>query len=69
VTKGDLLIERQGPESVLERTDKMSVLKVAELRSVQFRRQSELSLSAAETKNANGLRRQITELDEQLAGS
>ncbi|MDG2221163.1 MAG: peptidase M50 [Rubripirellula sp.] len=68
VTEGDLLLEMQDQELILKRDEKASELKVAELRAIQFRRQGELSLSATETENAKGLQRQVSELDEQLAG-
>jgi putative peptide zinc metalloprotease protein len=68
VEKGALLLELRDPELILKRDEKASELKIAELRTIQFRRQGELSQSAAEAENAESLRRQVAELDEQLSG-
>ena len=68
VDKGTLLLELRDPELMLRRDEKASELKVAELRAIQFRRQGSVSKSAAEAENAASLRRQVAELDEQLAG-
>lgn len=68
VEKGALLLELRDPELSLQRDAKESELKIAELKAIQFRRQGQLSRSAAETENAESLRRQLIELDEQLAG-
>jgi multidrug efflux pump subunit AcrA (membrane-fusion protein) len=68
VKQGLLLVELDDPELLIQRDRKTDDLKIAQLRAVQYRRQGELSRSAAECENAASLRRQIIELNEQLDG-
>ena len=68
VLPGMLMLELDNPELVMQRDDVADELAMAELRAVQFRRQSELSRSAAESENAESLRRRLAELDQQIAG-
>ncbi|MEM8669706.1 MAG: site-2 protease family protein [Planctomycetota bacterium] len=68
VEKGTLLLELRDPELSLQRDEKEAERKIAELKAIQFRRQGDVSRSAAESENAASLSRQIAELDEQLAG-
>lgn len=68
VKAGMLLLELADPELLLKRDTKADELKIAELKAIQFRRQGELSKSAAETENAESLRRQLAELDQQIKG-
>jgi putative peptide zinc metalloprotease protein len=68
VEKGALLVGLEEPELLIERDRKADELKIAEVREIQFRRQGELSQSAAESENAASMRRQLAELDEQIRG-
>jgi putative peptide zinc metalloprotease protein len=68
VEKGALLVALEEPELLIERDHKADELKIAEVREIQFRRQGELSQSAAESENAASMRRQLAELDEQIQG-
>ena len=68
VKKGMLLLELEDPELLIRREQKADDLGVAELRAIQFRRQGEFSQSAAESENAESLRRQLVELDQQIEG-
>ena len=68
VKEGTLLMVLEDPELALSRDDKADDLKIAELREVMFRRQGELSKSAAEAEKAASLRRQLAELDAQVRG-
>ena len=68
VKVGMLLIELEEPELLIQRERKADDLKIAELREIQFRRQGELSKSAAESENAASLQRQLAELDQQIEG-
>ena len=68
ISKGTLMIELDDPELLIDREEKADDLKIAELRAVQFRRQRDLAKSAAETENAESLRRQLLELDAQIEG-
>ena len=58
----------QDPELLIRREAKADDLRIAELKAIQFRRQGELSQSAAESENAESLRRQLIELDQQIEG-
>ncbi|MFK8115286.1 MAG: site-2 protease family protein [Rubripirellula sp.] len=68
VASGTLLLELDAPELRLERERKADELKIAELKSVQLRRQGDLSQSSSESGRVQSLRRQLAELDEQIAG-
>lgn len=68
VKQGMLLLELADPELLIRRESKADDLKIAELKAIQFRRQGELSQSAAESENAESLRRQLVELDQQIEG-
>ncbi|MDE0866149.1 MAG: hypothetical protein OSA98_20360 [Rubripirellula sp.] len=68
VLPGMLMLVLDNPELVMQRDDLADELAMAELRAVQFRRQGELSRSAAESENAESLRRSLAELNEQIAG-
>jgi putative peptide zinc metalloprotease protein len=68
VGKGMLLMELHDPELLLTREKKLDDLELAQLRAIQFRRQQQFSKAAAEAENAESLRRQLTELDAQVAG-
>ncbi len=68
VKVGMLLLELEDPELLIRREKKADDLGIAELRAIQFRRQGELSQSAAESENAESLRRQLAELDQQIKG-
>ena len=68
VKQGMLLLELNDPELLIRRHEKDSELKIAKLRAIQFRRQGDLSQSAAETENAESLGRQLAELDGQVDG-
>ena len=68
VLPGMLLLELENPELVMQRSDLADELAIAEVRAVQWRGRGELSQAAAEFENAESLRRQIKELDEQIAG-
>ncbi|WP_442510884.1 efflux RND transporter periplasmic adaptor subunit [Novipirellula sp. SH528] len=67
VELGTLLMRLKDPELRIRREKKADDLEIAELQSVQFRRQGELSKAAAYLENANALRRQVAEMDEQIA--
>ena len=68
VNKGMLLMILSDPELLLNRQKKADDIELAELRAIQFRRQGLLSKAAAEVENANSLRRQLAEMDDQIAG-
>jgi putative peptide zinc metalloprotease protein len=68
VKAGMLLLELADPELLIRRDAKADDLQIAELKAIQFRRQGELSQSAAESENAESLRRQLIELDQQIEG-
>jgi putative peptide zinc metalloprotease protein len=68
VLPGMLLLELENPELVMQRSDVADELAIAEVRAVQWRGRGELSKAAAEFENAESLRRQIMELDEQIDG-
>ncbi len=68
VSTGTLLLELSDPELLLNREKKADELKLAELREIQLRRQGQLSKSAAESENADSLRRQLAEFDAQING-
>tara|TARA_R110002073_G_scaffold15104_1_gene60248 strand:+ start:11335 stop:13596 length:2262 start_codon:yes stop_codon:yes gene_type:complete len=67
VEQGVLLMRLKDPELRIRREKKADDLEIAELQVIQFRRQGELSKAAAYLENANALRRQIAEMDEQIA--
>ncbi len=68
VLPGMLLLELENPELVMQRSDLADELAIAEVKAVQWRGRGELSRAAAELENAESLRRQIMELDEQIDG-
>ncbi|TWU24216.1 Peptidase family M50 [Novipirellula galeiformis] len=67
VEQGTLLMRLSDPELRIKRDQKADDLEIAELQSIQFRRQGELAKSAAYRENANALRRQVAELDHQIS--
>jgi putative peptide zinc metalloprotease protein len=68
IAKGMLLMELQQPELVLRRQQLNDDLRMAAQREVQYRRQNKIAQARAEAENAQSLSRQISELDEQIAG-
>ncbi|MGB7344733.1 MAG: biotin/lipoyl-binding protein [Pirellulaceae bacterium] len=68
VRPGMLLLELSHPELMLQRDQKADDILMAEQRAVQMRRRGEISQAAGETENAASLKRQLAELDEQIAG-
>ncbi|TWU59919.1 Peptidase family M50 [Rubripirellula tenax] len=66
VDRGMILIKLENPDLRVQRDQKADDLKLAELRAIQFRRQESLSRAASEIENADSLRRQLIELDEQI---
>ena len=68
VEKGRLLVQLSDPELSMRRDEFADDLKLARLREIQFRRQGELALSAAEADRAASLQRQFWELDAAVAG-
>ncbi|EMI15637.1 peptidase, M50 family protein [Rhodopirellula maiorica SM1] len=67
VEQGTLLMRLKDPELRIKREKKADDLEIAELKAIQYRRQGELSKAATSLENANALRRQIAEMDEQIA--
>ncbi|GAA5505191.1 efflux RND transporter periplasmic adaptor subunit [Novipirellula caenicola] len=67
VDQGTLLMRLKDPELRIRREKKVDDLEIVELRAIQYRRQGELSKAATSLENANALRRQIAEMDEQIA--
>ena len=59
-------MELQDRELGLEREKRADEQRLAEMRSIQFRRQGELAKSASESEIAQSLSRQVWEIDQQL---
>lgn len=61
-------MELREPKLHLEREARADDRKLAEMRAIQFCRQRKLSQAAAESENAESLRRQLAEMDAQITG-
>lgn len=68
VKMGTLLMELEDVELQIRRDEKGDDLRITELKAIQFRRQGQLAQAAAEIENAESIRRQVAELDQQLDG-
>ncbi len=68
IDKGMLLMELRQPELVLRQQHLSDDLTMAAQREVQYRRQNKIAQARSEAENAASLRRQISEVDEQIAG-
>jgi putative peptide zinc metalloprotease protein len=68
VLPGMLLLELENPELNMQRSDLADELEIAEVKAIQWRRKGELARAAAESGNAESLRRRIAELDQQIEG-
>jgi len=68
VLPGMLLLELENPELSMQRSDLADELAIAEIKAVQWRRKGGVSQAAAESENAESLRRRIAQLDQQIEG-
>ena len=68
VKKGMVLMLLKQPELTLKRDRMVDDLEIAKSRSIQFRRRSMLAEAAAEVENAESLTRQLSEIEQQIAG-
>ncbi len=68
VEAGMVLVELDEPELREQRDSKADELETAELRAVQFRRQGDIASALLESQRAEGLKRQLDELNEQVKG-
>ena len=67
VSKGMLLLKLRQPQLVVQQEQHKDDLEMAQRRAIQFRGQGDIAGSLAETAKANSLRRQLQEMDEQVA--
>ena len=67
VVAGTLLIELQDPERMVHLAERRDQLKVTSINEVEARKAGDLSVAAAESEHADSLRRQIAELETEVA--
>ena len=67
VSRGTLLIELSAPELVLKRDELADDWQMSQMREVQLRRDGELAMAASETQRGASLKRQLAELDSEVA--
>jgi putative peptide zinc metalloprotease protein len=65
---GQLLMELSQPELLLQRQSTVDDLELSLQRSTQYRRNGNIALADAKTQEAESLKRQIIELDQQIEG-
>ena len=68
VGKGQLLMELSDPELSLEQQKLEDDASLAQQRAIQYRRRGEIAKANAESENAQSIRRQLAELNEQVKG-
>jgi putative peptide zinc metalloprotease protein len=68
VEKGQLLIELDQPELLLERQSTIDDLKLAQQRSNQYRRNGAIALADAKVQEAESLGRRVDELNQRIDG-
>lgn len=67
VSRGTLLVQLNAPELVLRRDDLADQCQSSRMREVQLRRTGDLAMAASETERAASLKRQLSELDAEVA--
>ncbi|MDM4018039.1 site-2 protease family protein [Roseiconus lacunae] len=67
VERGELLVELEQPELTVKRNQLADQLAAASRKAIQHRRRGELAMANALTEKGESLRRQIEELDQQVA--
>ena len=67
VSRGTLLIRLDAPELVLRRDELADEWQSSQMREVQLRRTGDLAMAASESERAASLKRQLAELDDEVA--
>jgi putative peptide zinc metalloprotease protein len=67
VVRGTLLVQLRAPELKLRRDELADDCRMSRMREVQFRHAGELAKAAAESERTESLKRQLAELDDEVA--